>query len=169
MRKNIFNIFIFILLSALFSDCNHSSPQSVKYFSVNHSDEMKMLQDFYSAWITEGSMIDKSVERRIDSVRTLFCSVRLRKYLDSLTFDDLDYDPFLDSQMVDTLMLKNLSIEADSTHHGNFTARYDYGQYKSIIRLGLKKVKNRYLIDRLPDLEERLIQQKSQNIDSITN
>ena len=112
----------------------------------------KMLKDFYVSYITEtGSdfqkhdIFKKTDWEKVDSLIGKYCTATMLVQ----TADAHDYDPFLKGQMSDHRMLKNLTVQKDSTHDDIYSVTYLYGDGKTTMKFIIINWNDRFKIDYL--------------------
>ena len=112
----------------------------------------KMLRDFYVSYITEtGSDFEnrdssKKIDwNKVDSLLGKYCTANMIME----TADAHDYDPFLKGQMSDHRMLKNLTVQKDSTHDDIYSVTYLYGDGKTTMKFIIINWNDRFKIDYL--------------------
>ena len=113
------------------------------------------LKAFYNEYITAQSLpgLDK---QKIDSILDKYVTSELLSFIGKLSYDELDFDPFLESQMADVEMLKSLKILRDPNRKNIYQVTYSYGKYTSSIGLHLIKINGVYKIDTLTNLTQHL-------------
>jgi len=124
--------------------CKNTSGQD------NYSEKqiVSMLKGFYTAYITENSKIPEN-KVKLDSIKSIYCTEELLNYIKK-KFQErvLDYDPFLNAQMIDTRMLETLMVQKDSLKNNVFYVSYKYGALNTI-KLTVAKEKSGYKIDHI--------------------
>ena len=109
----------------------------------------EMLKEFYTAYITT---FDKYLPLntqtfKIDSIKKKYCTSELLKYI--IDQGRLDYDPYLNSQMIDLKKLETLTIRKDQKETDIFYVSYVYGNKKTTIKLRLVKSGGSFKIDHI--------------------
>ena len=131
-----------ILLGML--NCKNTPAQN------EYSEEqiVNMLKNFYTGYITENSKIPENKEK-LDSIKNEYCTTKLLNYIQKQFLERvIDYDPFLNAQMIDTRMLETLTIKKDSVKNNLYYVSYTYGGLNTI-KLTVVKEKDCYKIDHI--------------------
>jgi hypothetical protein len=121
------------------------SLSSKNVFSQENFDTKKitvMLKNFYTSYIHENTTFPVN-QKKIDSIMKKYCTPNVFNQFKG----EIEYDPFLKSQMVDTLMLQTLVIEKDAEKNNLYHITYTYGEAKTRINLLVIKEKQNYKID----------------------
>lgn len=82
-------------------------------------------------------------EKKLDSILTKYCAPDLlHKIKQKTDAGDLDYDPFLKAQDVDTASLKTITFTKDPKRPDAYTFSYvaNQGKYKPVIHLIVAKL-----------------------------
>jgi hypothetical protein len=109
----------------------------------NNDEKVKqMLRSFYTSYIIENSTFPVNQNKR-DSIEKKYCTINVFRQFR----EDIDYDPFLKSQMVDSLILKTLTIRKDSIENNLYHISYTYGIENITVKLHVVKEKDDYKID----------------------
>lgn len=142
-RKLIICFAMGIILLGTFS-CKNARPQD----SYSEEQITKMLKNFYTSYLNLYSKhLPLNVEiAKIDSIKKEYCTPKLLNYI--LSIDELDYDPYLNSQMVDIRMLEALTIKKDEKRNDIYYVSYIYDE-KITIKLAVLKEKDGYKIDHI--------------------
>jgi len=101
-----------------------------------------MLKRFYTSYILALNSVPGS-EKKLDSILTAYCDGRLLKKIKQRTeAGDLDYDPFLKAQDVDTACLKTFVFGKDPKRTDAYRFSYvaNQGKYKPVIHLIVNQV-----------------------------
>ena len=108
----------------------------------------KMLKNFYTSYLgTYSKHLLLNIENsKIDSIKKVYCTPKLLNYI--LSIDELDYDPFLNAQMIDIRMLETLTIKKDSAKNDIYYVSYTYGR-ENTIKLSVLREGNGYKIDHI--------------------
>jgi hypothetical protein len=170
-KKLLSIIILFSFIISICTNCGKHNAKKTKYQNASNEsvvfteDSVKAtLKNFYTSYISLWGImnLDLTNGEKIkinDSLKTVYCSNRLCKLLHDLTNQPiLNSDPFINSQMVDTLMLKSLTIKKDSINDNLYIISYTYGG-PNTIRLIISKEGSRYKIDSLPDIPEGIIKE----------
>jgi hypothetical protein len=104
----------FLFGIVLFIGCGQVKTQS--------SDEVKMLKDFYTSYITECSQYPAATAiEAANAIKQKYCTIRFLKNMEK---QDLDYDPFLNAQDCDREWIKSLSISKDTETENMYNISY---------------------------------------------
>jgi len=115
----------------------------------NYSEEQirKVIKVFYTNYIEANSELNP---QKADSIKNEYCTPNLINYINT-QFEEgrLDYDPFLDSQMIDKTMLENFRVIKDSINNKIYYFSYYRPYYKKFIniKLAICRKENFYKID----------------------
>lgn len=101
-----------------------------------------MLKEFYTSYITENSTFPVNQKKR-DAIEHRYCTKNVFNQFEG----DIDYDIFLKSQMVDTLILKTMTFRKDSAKDNLYYVSYTYNKDHVTIKLLIAKEKDEYKID----------------------
>jgi hypothetical protein len=142
IEKKIVHLFRICLILFSIIGCRAASQE-------NNSDEKikKVLNDFYVNYITASSKLNY---QKSDSIIMVFCTSKLVNYINQqIKEGNLDYDPFINSQMIDLSMLQNIKVQKDSVEKNIYFVSYFRPYYKKFItiKLGVIQKENRVLID----------------------
>jgi hypothetical protein len=139
---------LFLLTTTLMLVSSNSCIQA-----QNNDKEIKaMLQEFYTAYITEvaSNSPPKLMMRNIDSLQKRYCSVALLKKISDIT-ELMEGDPFLKAQDSDIGYLNTLAVEKDSGKKNQYIVTYidtySPNKEKVSIYLTVLKDKDSYKID----------------------
>jgi hypothetical protein len=102
----------------------------------------EMLRNFYTNYIIEYSTFSVNQVKR-DSIVKRFCTPNV---FNQFT-EDVDYDIFLKSQMIDPLQLTTLTTRKDSVSNDIYYVSYTYGNRTTTIKLKVVKDREAYKID----------------------
>ena len=127
---------VLILLSTL--SCKKSSAQ--EKFSEENVKEM--LKNFYTNYVTENSTFPINQKKR-DSIEHRYCTKNVFNQFEG----NIEYDIFLKSQMVDTLILKTMTFRKDSVKDNLYYVSYVYNKDHVTITLLIAKETDGYKID----------------------
>jgi hypothetical protein len=125
-----------ILLSTL--GCKNSSAQE----KFSEAKVKEMLKNFYTSYIIENSTFPVNQKKR-DSIEHRYCTKNVFNQFEG----DIDYDIFLKSQMVDTLILKTMTFRKDPAKDNEYHVSYTYNKDHATIKLLIVKEKHGYKID----------------------
>lgn len=141
MSKSIFIKLILILLVA---------TQSLS--AQNGSEEaIRMLRDFYSAYITEQCKIRDIDLQAIATLKQKYLTERL---LNKIEAARLDYDPFLKAQDCEMSWINSLEI-SHAEHANSFKVCYRYNEeWMKCTTLSLIERQGKFMIDDIPDVIE---------------
>jgi hypothetical protein len=133
-------IYSFAAIIMLFCSlcCKNNSAQE------KYSDERikEMLRSFYTSYITENSTFPMNQNKR-DSIEKKYCTQNVFKQFR----EDVEYDIFLKSQMVDPRMLKTLTVRKDSIKNDLYFVSYTYGKNNITVKLQVVKEEEEYKIN----------------------
>jgi len=124
-----------ILLSTL--GCKNSSAQA----KLSEEKIKAMLKEFYASYIIENSTFPVNQKKR-DSIEHRYCTKNVFNQFEG----DIEYDIFLRSQMVDTLILKTMTFRKDSAKDNLYYVSYTYNKDHVTIRLLIVKENGGYKI-----------------------
>jgi hypothetical protein len=124
----------FIMLLTLLSNLSCNNVQKPKNIEpqknsetkdLNHNKQiLSMINDFYTNWITESSKSFVNIDEQ-KLIISKYCSMHLIKLLDSLKKERLlDYDPFMNSQIVMLDCLRTLEVRKDSLKNNVYHISY---------------------------------------------
>lgn len=136
------NLLIFFWVIALVLSNYTGSAQT----KTANDDAKTMLRQFYTSYIIEGSNMDSN-EGKLNSIKKQYCT---KKILNKIQQDEeLDDDPFLNAQDVDSDWLKTLTISKDPQKANVYVVSYlsNYDKKRIIIKLLVVKNGQNYKID----------------------
>jgi|NGEPerStandDraft_6_1074524.scaffolds.fasta_scaffold25711_1 hypothetical protein len=108
-HNNFIQILFFLFVTVAYSNCQPKSP--IKNYPEEQS--IKFLREFYTKYITESSKSFVNVENENILVKQ-YCFKSLSHKLDSLQSErSLDFDPFLNSQMIFYSCISTLKFVMD--------------------------------------------------------
>jgi hypothetical protein len=110
----------------------------------NSSDKqvIVMLKGFYTSYINVFSTISPAQIQKLNSIKAKYCTASLlAKIENQLKSGELDYDPFLKAQDVDTGWLKTLSFEKDSKKADFYIVSYVDNSSNTKVAIHLTVVK----------------------------
>ena len=125
-----------MLLSTL--GCKNSFAQE----KFSEAKVKGMLKDFYTRYIIENSTFPVNQKKR-DSIEHRYCTQNVFNQFEG----DIEYDIFLRSQMVDTMILKTMTFRKDSAKDNLYYVSYTYNKDHVTIKLLIAKEKDEYKID----------------------
>jgi hypothetical protein len=102
----------------------------------------EMLKNFYTSYIIENSTFPVNQKKR-DSIEHRYCTKNVFNQFEG----NIEYDIFLRSQMVDTLILKSMTFRKDSAKDNLYYVSYSYNKDHVTIKLLIIKEKDEYKID----------------------
>jgi hypothetical protein len=126
----------------------------VNYQNVKRTDDiydtpaLKMLQDFYTQYITEQAKASDYDSRTVTAIKNKYLTKEL---LEKLQKEDFDYDPFLYAQDCDRAWLKTLTIALTGQDNAYTVCYYYQPHHTNCITLYLVEKDGHYLIN---DLDE---------------
>ncbi len=130
--KSTFSLIIGLLLTI-----NYSCVQAQSTFT--DKEATVILKNFYTTYMTEFSEISPSRERKLNTIKSKYCTEVLLKKLPVLA-ERTDSDPLLKAQDSDVAWLKTLMVEKDLKKPHTYIVSYvDGGNNKYIIHLTLVK------------------------------
>lgn len=134
------NTLLRILTIALMSNgCKNTSAQN-----FNEDKVKAMLNDFYVSYVMLNSKLPVDV-KGYDAIVKKYCTENVSDQFEGM--GSIQYDPFLKSQMVDTLILKTMTFRKDAAKANLYYVSYTYGTDHVTIKLRIAKEKDRYKID----------------------
>jgi len=132
-------ISIYFLIIGLLT-INYSCVQAQATFSDNEAKVT--LRSFYTSYMTEFSNLSPSREKKLNAIKSKYCTESLLKKLPALA-EQTDSDPLLKAQDSDAAWLKTLTVEKDLKKPNTYNVSYvDGGNNKTIIHLTLIKQSN---------------------------
>jgi hypothetical protein len=158
--KTLFGIFpICAILITFGNSCRNNSVNKTDYPA---DSVIVVIQNFYTSyincWTIRNDRLTSELIQESDSIKNVYCTRRLINLLHDLTKRPiLDWDPFLDAQIIDTHMINTLTINKDSISPNLFVVSYKYGPTLTKIRLIILKDGSKYKIDSLPDIPLEMI------------
>lgn len=111
-------IFFIFCLSMFFTNC--------KKVDENKEAEV-MLAKFYKSYIGEvASYRDfKQMNRKLDSLKKIYCTKSLIDSINVEYEDGLDYDPFINAQDADSTMIETLSVSYLKNSKNKYVIRFN--------------------------------------------
>ena len=107
----------------LISMTNYSYAQMQNDSSDKHV--LAMLKDFYTSYIIESSKMSPTQTQKLNSIKAKYCTKGLLDKIEKqFKSGELDYDPFLKAQDVDTGWLKTLSFSKDLKKPSSYVVSY---------------------------------------------
>lgn len=106
-----------------------------------------LIEKAYQNFIKENAALQR---KKSDSIENKYLSSKLYNYLKHVNDKGLvlDYDPLLNSQMVDRKMLEHLTFRKDSKRNDVYYVSYTYGSNSPVtIKLSVVREKDAYKID----------------------
>ena len=107
-----------------------------------------MLQKFYTSYILTWNNVP-GPEKMLDFILNKYCDAQLLGKIKKRTESgDLDYDPFLKAQDVDTASLKTFTFGKDPRRVDAFTFSYvaNQGKYRPVIHLVVNRLNGSNMI-----------------------
>lgn len=103
----------------------------------NSSNELTMLKNFYTAYITELSSPNVNY-KHVDSLKKIYCTKGL---IGKMKSNELDYDILLNAQDSDIEWLKTLTVKKTSFSTNQFDVSFidNYSKKKNIIKVAVVK------------------------------
>lgn len=122
-------------------------PKSKAQNKYSGDAAMKMLKDFYTAYVTEVSKMPFD-QKRIDSIIERFCT---RHLISELRKKELDFDPFLNAKDFGDDLLNTLKIQRESMIGRPYRVSYldNFSKKPIVIRLAVIKEGGRFKIDEI--------------------
>jgi hypothetical protein len=134
---------IYYSISLLFLILNLSCNRIVAQNSLPNRQIEKRLRNFYTNYINEIANPHMNISK-IDSIRIEYCTKAfLKKYCNA----KLLFDPLLNAQIADIVMLKTLKIEGDKESQNIYYVSYIYGNWLETIKLQISQEEDEYKID----------------------
>lgn len=136
---------IILLLVAFFSfqACSQTTSSCEKKIERIKIDDnaLQELKKFYTSYFSEMGKSDKDVETKLDQLRKKYMTIDLYNKIKHL---NLDYDPVINAQDVESDWRKNLSISKSLKDNNKFeiSISNSFDNSKNYIYLTLKKIKN---------------------------
>gem|GEM_PF-3420120 len=161
-RKILISLFVMCLILVSLSNCNNAQTMKNTEIKDGFSEKevVKTLTDFYTNFIKTTSIQSdlgrKTMDQETDAIYNKYVTKELLDLIGKLSIDELDWDPFLESQMCDDKMLETLIIRKDSLKNDLYYASYTYGKDTVEIELLVVKEKDGYKINSLPKLTQHL-------------
>jgi hypothetical protein len=128
--------------------CLISNYANVK--AQNSSTDKKvfrMLKEFYTSYITSLSIISPLNIEKADSIKLKYCDVTMLNNINNqFKKGELDFDPFLKAQDIDSSCLKTLSFSKDLKRPNTFAVYYISNHIKTVIYLKVAKENSIYKI-----------------------
>ena len=137
-------LFLFLALACTFS--NFSCQSQAK---ASDDAAIKMLKEFYTSYITEGTKIESS-EDKLESIQKKYCTAKmLTKMKHEMEEGEMDSDPFINAQDFDIDWLKTLTITKDPQKADVYVVSYlnNYSKTKTHMKLRVVKEGAQYKID----------------------
>jgi len=141
-----------VLLCSLFLLSGRAvRAQSAQDSRTSPADEevFAMLKEFYTGYILGFTDISPEGRKREDSILRKYCEPALLRKIDKKTRSgELDWDPFLDAQDMDTTCIKTLKFAKDAAKPDVYVVSYVYpGEKKtSMIHLNVARPATGYKI-----------------------
>lgn len=161
-RKTLISISVMCLLLISLSNCNNAQTTKNTEIKneVSEKEVIKTLKDFYTNFIKitsiQSKLDRKTLEQETEAIYNKYVTKELLDLIGKLTIDELDWDPFLESQMCDNEMLETLIFRKDSVKNDLYYASYKYGKDTVEIELVVVKEKEGFKIKSLPKLTRHL-------------
>ncbi|SEM42232.1 Protein of unknown function [Chryseobacterium taichungense] len=134
---------IILLLVAFFSfqACSQTTSSSEKKIERIKIDDnaLQELKKFYTSYFSEMEKSDKDVETKLDQLRKKYMTIDLYNKIKHL---NLDYDPVINAQDVESDWRKNLSISKSVEDNNKFEISNSFDNSKNYIYITLKKINN---------------------------
>lgn len=130
---------VFVLATVFFSCVGHAQTHEID------EQVMKLIKDFYKSYILENSKMPPD-NKKIELLKRKYCS---KNFLNKLSHQELDYDPFLKAQDSDTAWLKTLSVNKSPQMETVYVVSYrdSFTKEKIIVKLNIVREKGEYKID----------------------
>lgn len=125
----------------------------VKYSESTDKQILIFLKEFYTYYIIENSKMPRN-EKSIDKIKTKYCTT---SFLNKISYEELDFDPFLNTQDCQTEFLKSLSITKRAGEFNSYMVSYmdEYNKTKITIELTVVIEKGGFKIDSiLPNYDQ---------------
>jgi Protein of unknown function (DUF3828) len=137
-------LLLFLALAYIFSSFSCQSQAK-----ASDDAAIKMLKEFYTSYITEGTKIESN-EDKLESIQKKYCTAKLlTKMKHEMEEGEMDSDPFINAQDFDINWLKSLTISKDAQKADVYIVSYldNDAQTRTNIKLHVVKEGSLYKID----------------------
>ncbi len=139
---NIKKLVIFLLIAVSLQSCSQtptSKPNTQNAISKNSNEIIKELKNFYTLYFMEMENTGKTDEKKLDLLRQKYMSQKLYEKLKNI---NIDYDPVINGQDVDSNWKKTLAI--NYIKKSNFyevctTSSFDGSKYCTYLKVEKNK------------------------------
>jgi hypothetical protein len=136
-----------LIFLTLLSVCMFINLNNIRAQNEPGNDASIMLKEFYTQYVTESQKRPGPSRRKnINEIKKHYCTQNL---LIKIATEELDSDPFLKAQDIDSSCLKTLTIKRDFKKNNLYQVTYldSYSQHNRTIMIAVVKQKDEFKID----------------------